>query len=146
MHAPGFPFRSVSGVGVLRQPGVCSPWGHRGQEPLSQPCPAAGAPNGSYTISSLTGGSCVCRHSFIRLSHWVFVLRDFVCMCVYECVINTCFSVKCVHERCSMPATFQHAAWWSGSVHTAVVPVTPLPVTLKFCPQEALTHPQPPHL
>lgn len=144
MHALGFTFRSVSGVGILRHPGVCGPWGHRGQEPLSQPCPAAGARDGSHTISSLTGGNCVCRHSFIRLSHWVFVLRDFVGMC--ECVINTCFSVKCLHQRRSTPAVFQHTAWWTGSVHIAVVPVTPLPVTLKFCPQEALTHPRPLHL
>ena len=63
---------------------------------------------------------------------------------MWVCVVNTFFSVKCIHQRHSTPAILQRTAWWAGSAHTTVAPVTLPRVTLKFCPQETLTHPDSP--
>lgn len=141
MPTPRFPFRQVSGVGVLHQLGVCGPRGHNGQEPLTQPCPAAGAHDGFHTISRLRGRSEVCRHSFIELSRLGFCFEGF-CVCVGVCGQH-CFQWDACIRDAARPPFLLAQFGGTGSVQAAVVPVTLPPVMLSFRPQETLTHPRP---
>ena len=65
-------------------------------------------------------------------------------MCVGVCGQHCFFGEMHIHQRRSTPAILQRTAWWAGAAHTTVAPVTLPPVTLKFCPQETLTHPDSP--